>query len=183
MAHVGLIDASPADALRLTRPDDRDRPIEDRARSYLDANCAHCHRPGGAAADFDARIVTPLAQQNLIGASARINLGIASAKQVAPNDPWRSMIAARLATLETTKMPPLGHEAVDHEGLAVLREWIASLPGPPVVAPPTIRPAGGDLQGPVRITIEHPDPSGDDPLFARRLPPRQVAPSIPALCR
>ena len=157
---LGLFDPPIDEAAfpRLARADDPGRSLEDRARSYLDANCSHCHRPGGVVADFDARYDAPLPTQGLINQPARINLGIDGARVVAPNDPWRSVLLGRLATLEPTKMPPLAHEVVDREGVALLRAWVESLPGPPVVAPPTIRPASGDYRGPIRVTLEHPDP-------------------------
>jgi hypothetical protein len=130
---------------------------EERARAFLDVNCGYCHQPGGVAADFDARWQTPLANQGLIEAPARINLGIDGARQIAPNDPWRSMVLARISTLEQTKMPPLAHERIDQRGTAIVRDWIASLPGPPVVAPPGIKPAGSDFKNPVQVTIVAPD--------------------------
>jgi uncharacterized repeat protein (TIGR03806 family) len=162
-SRLGLLDPPPDDREisglpRLARPDDRARSLEDRARSYLDANCAQCHRPGGVVADFDARYETPLAAQGLIAAPARIDLGVDRARLIAPRDPWRSILLARVETLEPIKMPPLAHEALDREGASLLREWITSLPGPPVSAPPIILPRGGDFRAPVRVTLAGPDP-------------------------
>jgi hypothetical protein len=64
-----------------------------------------------------------------------------------------------METLDGTRMPPIGHESIDRRGAAILREWIAGLPGPPVVRPPTIEPTGGGFKGPVRVIISHPDPA------------------------
>ncbi len=50
-------------------------PLQDRARSWLDSNCSHCHRPGGANAGFDARFTTPLADQGLAWTMVRDDLG------------------------------------------------------------------------------------------------------------
>jgi uncharacterized repeat protein (TIGR03806 family) len=142
---------------RLTPPRDESSPLAERVRSYLDVNCGLCHRPGGAAADFDARFDTPLERRRLIDAPARIDLGIDGARQVAPNDPWRSLALVRMQMHGETGMPPLAHEAIDREGVELLRGWIASLPGPPTLAPPAITPKGGDFRTPVAVEIKHAD--------------------------
>jgi uncharacterized repeat protein (TIGR03806 family) len=144
---------------RLHALNDTSAPLEERARSYLDVNCGMCHRPGGAVADFDARSATPLAAQNLVGARARIDFGLDHARIVAPNDPWRSILLVRMQTLEQVKMPPLAHEVPDREGIALVRAWIESLPGPPVVAPPRLTPTGCDRSASVVVDAVDDDAS------------------------
>ena len=144
---------------RLAGIDDSARGLEDRARSYLDANCASCHRPGGAATDLDARYDTPLPSQGLVGAPSRINLGVDGARLIAPNDPSRSTVLARLETLEPVKMPPLTHEAIDRRAVELLHEWVGSLPGRPAVGPPVVTPSGGEYRRAVRVEIRHEDPA------------------------
>ncbi len=79
------------------------------------------------------------------------------ARLIAPNDPWRSILLARVDTLEPVKMPPLAHEIIDREGVRLLDAWIRSLPGPSVAAPPVIHPGGGESPVPVRVTLTSPD--------------------------
>jgi hypothetical protein len=109
------------------------------------------------AGNFDARIETPLEKQNLIDGPVLIDMGLDRARVVAPRDPWRSIALQRISTLEKTKMPPLAHEVVDREGVGVLRGWIESLPGTPVLAPPSISPAGGEFKSAVRVVMTHSD--------------------------
>ena len=143
---------------RLARADDATRSLEDRARSYLDANCGHCHRPAGTVAYFDARYDTPLARQNLVDGQILIDQGVDRARVVAPNDIWRSLLFMRVNTLEAVKMPPLAHEVLDVEAAKLLRQWIESLPGPPVLEPPTFSPRGGEFPKPMEVTLRHPEP-------------------------
>jgi mono/diheme cytochrome c family protein len=160
-ARLGFFDreAGPADGLaRLYALEDQSAGVEARARSFLDANCAHCHRPGGVAGNFDARFDTPLARQNLIGGRVLIDLGIDGARAIAPRDPWRSIVLNRVETTDQTRMPPLAHEVVDRAGAAVLREWIASMPGPAVVAPPSFEPKGGEFARSARVTLRCAEP-------------------------
>jgi mono/diheme cytochrome c family protein len=128
--------SSPSDAVLascefLARPDDTSRSLADRARSYLDVNCANCHRPGGTVAYFDARYDTPLEKQGLIDGPVLINEGIDHARMIAPNDRWRSILYMRANTVEGFKMPPLARQTVDQAGMALLRQWIESLGGRP----------------------------------------------------
>jgi uncharacterized repeat protein (TIGR03806 family) len=157
--HLGLFDTNLAGAdlekfPKLARLDDPTRSVQDRARSYLDANCANCHRPKGTVAYFDARYDTPLANQNLIDGPVLIDERIDNPRVIAPNDIWRSILYMRANTTEAFKMPPLARNTIDAQGMKLLRQWIESLPGPSVLQPPEISPRGGNFDKPVEVTLK-----------------------------
>ncbi|HEY4416572.1 MAG TPA: chitobiase/beta-hexosaminidase C-terminal domain-containing protein [Verrucomicrobiae bacterium] len=133
--------------------------LEDRARSYLDANCVQCHQPGGSGPSFDARFETPLASQNLInGVLSKGDLGYDHAFIVAPRDVWRSVLYDRMNSVDSTiKMPPLARNLIDTNAISVMGDWINSLAGTPAQAPPTINPAGGVFSAPVTVILQAPD--------------------------
>ena len=161
--HLGLFGASWDESTLATLPalaclTNTSLDLTDRARSYLDANCSHCHRPGGTVGNFDARYETPLARQNLIDGPVLIDQGVDRARVVVPRDIWRSILYVRASTLEGMKMPPIAHERLDGAGLGLLRDWINSLPGTPALPPPEIMAASSASGGRTEIVIRHFEP-------------------------
>ena len=134
-------------------------PLIQRARSYLDANCAQCHQPGGTGITFDARYDTPLTNQNIINAMAAFSLGYDNAKIVAASsDVWRSVLYDRMNTLDPAiKMPPRARNSIDTNAVAALAGWINSLGGTPALAPPVLTPAAGTFADQVTLTLQLPD--------------------------
>jgi len=139
--------------------------LEARARSYLDANCAQCHQPGGTGPTFDARYDTPLVNQNITNYPALFSLGFDHNKIITPKDIWRSSIHYRMNFVDPTnaasniQMPPLARNIIDTNAVAVIAAWIDSLPGIPALAPPVITPAGGTFAPSVNVTLQAPDSS------------------------
>lgn len=129
--HIGMFDApithpGPLPAL------DGDAPVEDRARTYLQVNCSPCHRPDSESpVALDLRRATPLAETGLCGVPEEGDLGIADARIVAPGDPSRSVLSARVHRRGADQMPPIGTNVVDDAGVAVLDAWITDLPSCP----------------------------------------------------
>lgn len=162
-SQLGLFTSTlPPDAilryLTLAAPDDTRRSLEDRARSYLDANCSHCHHPGGTVAYFDARYTTPLDQQGLVNGPVLIDQGIDRPRVISPHDVWRSIAFMRVSTNGDIRMPPLARETIDRGGVTLLGEWINSLPGRAVLAPPTLSQPGGTYDSGVEITLQDVEP-------------------------
>jgi uncharacterized repeat protein (TIGR03806 family) len=145
----------------LAAADDETRSVQDRARSYLDANCAQCHRPGGTVAYFDARYDTPLEKQELIDGPVLIDQGIDRPRAISPHDIWRSIVFMRVNTVDEIKMPPIARETIDQKGVALLRDWIMSLPGRSVLDPPAMSPEGGSFGGPIEISLTEREPGAD----------------------
>jgi len=131
LSTLGLFDHPPADAAlldRLVSYDDLDEPIEARARSYLDANCSHCHRPSGVHAFWDARYETALDEAGIINGTVNNNLGQSDAKVVVPRDWTRSILFKRISVAgQPHSMPPLAKQRVDKTGIGLIAEWIASM--------------------------------------------------------
>lgn len=122
-------------------PSDTTKTLEQRATAYLAANCSGCHHAGasflGGEDTWNAGFGVPLGDRGLVDAAhhngpvARaLNLG--SAKLIEPGNPARSLLLARLKSIHPDlRMPPLGRNTVDAEGVALIEAWIASMPPSP----------------------------------------------------
>ena len=136
---AAIDEASLGSLLKLVALDDPQATVEQRARSYLDANCAHCHRPGGVRAFWDARYETPLDEAHIINGIVGNTLGIPTARVIVPGDLASSILHKRLSTAtENYKMPPLAKNVVDAAAVSVIEQWIATvqpLPPKPLDAP------------------------------------------------
>jgi uncharacterized repeat protein (TIGR03806 family) len=129
LEQAGFFDAAlPGELPAHPRLDDTLVSAGDRARAYLDANCAMCHRPDGTAdALVDLRAQTPLAESGLCGAPLQGDLGLPMARLVAPGSPERSVLHARVSRRGLDRMPPLATVTPDDAASAVIAEWIRGL--------------------------------------------------------
>ncbi len=145
MASLGWLDtAPPAERVRLTDPYG-DGPVVERARSYLDANCSHCHSEGGKAESTGLWVSYDLTDpdsgdRNHIGVCKfPTSAGNASGGlkyDVWPGSPDQSIMILRVGSTDpSVKMPPLLTRLSDSQGVKVLREWIAAMPAENCDAP------------------------------------------------
>lgn len=108
---------------------DLDAPIELRARTWLSANCAHCHRNrGGGSVTIKMDLETPFEKMDLLNAvPEKGGFGILDPLLVAPGEPQRSILYYRSVTPGIGHMPMIGAKTVDPTGVSVLYDWIASM--------------------------------------------------------
>jgi uncharacterized repeat protein (TIGR03806 family) len=131
---TGLLDGAPAPAAAPAEPrwDDASAPVKTRAVAYLDANCAHCHNPRGAASNSGLYLDYERASAVQRGVGKRpVAAGKASADldfDIAPGEPDRSILLHRMQSREPgVMMPELGRALPHEEGIALVRAYIAGL--------------------------------------------------------
>jgi uncharacterized repeat protein (TIGR03806 family) len=113
---------------------DVQQPIADRARTYLDVNCAHCHQAGGTASNTSLRLdALGPADWSLGLCKPSVAAGKGTGDRIhdiVPGKPDESILPFRLASTEGgVMMPELGRSTVHQEGVQLIRDWIASMPG------------------------------------------------------
>lgn len=112
--------------------------VEQKARSYLHANCAFCHRPDDP--DFfytDLRLGVPFADMGVCGQDPqKSDLGVIGSKRLDPGNPMNSLMWLRMkaaaddGSREPDRMPPIASYVVDTDGVNAVGDWISSLSGP-----------------------------------------------------
>jgi mono/diheme cytochrome c family protein len=103
-------------------PFDTSESLYLRVRGYLAANCAQCHRPGGARPSRDFRWETTL------GDTAICDAGAPFGAEIEPGDAGASLLPQKMkGTGIGARMPPLATDVVDTAAVAVVEEWIGSL--------------------------------------------------------
>ncbi len=113
---------------------DANQPLKQRARSYLDINCGHCHSPTGPA-DTSGMFLNAATQDpirwGVCKAPIAAGQGTGGAQYgIVPGNPDASILSYRLGSVDPgAMMPELGRSLVHAEGLALIRSWITEMPG------------------------------------------------------
>jgi uncharacterized repeat protein (TIGR03806 family) len=134
LTKIGYLRGAPAQSSLPRAPkwnDPSDGSLADRAKAYLDNNCAHCHQPGGTAGytgvdfrftHFDLAHLGTCKRPNSAGVMSDLEFDLV------PGDPAESILLYRMrSTAPKIMMPQIGRAVVHDEGVALIHDWIGSL--------------------------------------------------------
>ncbi|MEN9678606.1 MAG: hypothetical protein RIS76_4502, partial [Verrucomicrobiota bacterium] len=110
---------------KMVAADDESAPLALRIKSYLDANCANCHLPGGQGrGGWDARFTTSLSAAGILDGPVADDNGIPGARVIKIGDPAASILLRRISEMGPLHMPPLGTSEPNHSGIDLIQRWI-----------------------------------------------------------
>ena len=133
---LGLLAGAPdaAQAPRDADWHDATQPLDARARAYLDVNCSHCHSPTGPAntTALDLRSAAiDLRRLGLCKPPVAAGRGTGDRLfDIVPGKPDDSILLYRVTSSEPgVMMPEMGRNTTHAEGVELIRDWIAAMPG------------------------------------------------------
>lgn len=124
---------TPADRIRSAVDwTDTSKSLEDRARSYIDINCAHCHRTGGHCDYVNMRLNYSNTDLQLAGVCMTpLFSNVPGSHVITSGNANDSELIYRInSTQESEMMPIIGRSVVHEEGVLLIREWVNSLSTP-----------------------------------------------------
>lgn len=131
LVEQGYLQSYPSNINSTVDYHDTTKPIDLRFRSYIDANCAHCHQDLGRC---DYRAIRlgfgQSSDNNLLGICVQADEVISPTLQkiIAPGNANKSVLHYRMNTNdESERMPLLGRTIIHDEGVALVRDYINSL--------------------------------------------------------
>lgn len=134
-ASAGYLDfaSSPETAPKLAMwNDETTGTLEQRARAWLDINCAHCHNANGPANTSGLLLTSEEKNNTVLGiCKTPVAAGRGSGNMeydIMPGNADSSIIIFRMASLDPgIMMPELGRKMVHEEGLQLVKDWINSM--------------------------------------------------------
>lgn len=135
---AGILAGAPADPTQAPKlpvwNDPSTGTSDQRARAYLEVNCAHCHSADGFARTTGLYLDYDQTSPSALGVcKPPVAVGEATGGflyDVVPGDPDHSILPFRMASVEpAVMMPQIGRSIVDPAGVLLVRGWIAGLAG------------------------------------------------------
>ncbi|MES1165972.1 MAG: hypothetical protein ABUR63_09445, partial [Verrucomicrobiota bacterium] len=107
--------------------------LEQKARSYIHANCGICHRPDGEYGDLDLRYDVALKDTHVCGFPPARGDFVDNNLILDPGKPETSVMWFRMNVMadpfggKTARMPQIATYVVDQEGSKLVGDWIKSI--------------------------------------------------------
>jgi uncharacterized repeat protein (TIGR03806 family) len=119
-------------APRLTDYRRSEGALADKARAYLDGNCAHCHNPNGPASTSGMFLEASQTNPERLGINKPpVAAGRGSGNRkfgIVPGKPQESILLYRMESDDPgVRMPELGRQLAHREGVELIRQWIKTL--------------------------------------------------------
>jgi len=136
LAARGLVRGLPTELLTTPPRIAASTPTARAALGYLHGNCGHCHNAAGALTGLELVLAQQAERnarseertlQSLLGHSSRFRPQGAEASERIAAGHGSSVLTLRMKTDNAlARMPPLGVQVVDTEGVALIERWIAN---------------------------------------------------------
>jgi len=134
LSALGFFESAPEVGVRdhLVDPQDERAPIDARGRSYLDANCGHCHNKGAAADWSGLELDWGNRTHRVLGVcKSPSSAGDTGGHRfdIVPGKPEESVLFYRMQLADSAYRMPEGSRAPDARGNEVIAAWITAFSG------------------------------------------------------